>query len=108
RTVTAQITITEKEIGDVREGQEVLLKSRAYPDQIFRGTVTTIATAAEGTSSAADDPAGRAPVTPTGVGSFVITSEIANHSGLLKPGMTGLAKVLGGDRRVVDLLTRRL
>src|SRR5205823_4323344 len=44
----------------------------------------------------------------TGVRTFVITTQVDNRSGLLKPGMTGLAKVVGGDRRVVDLVMRRL
>jgi len=110
KTVTAQIVITEKEIGDVHEGQEVLLKSRAYPDMVFHGTVTTIATAAEGLPSAtADEAAGKPGSTSSAsVRTFIVTTQIENGSGLLKPGMTGLAKVRGGDRRVVDLVTRRL
>ena len=109
KTVTAQIVITEKEIGDVQVGQQVALKSRAYPDMVFHGTVTTIATAAEGISSgAAEASAGKTASTGTGVRSFVVTTQIDNRSGLLKPGMTGLAKVVGGERRVVDLVKRRL
>jgi len=27
---------------------------------------------------------------------------------LLKPGMSGHAKILGGERRVIDIITRRL
>src|SRR6266699_3311197 len=109
KTVTGQIVITEKEIGDVQVGQAVALKSRAYPDMVFHGTVTTIATAAEGLSSAAaEGSAAKAASTTTGVRTFVITTQVDNRSGLLKPGMTGLAKVVGGDRRVVDLVMRRL
>jgi len=110
QTVTAQIVITEKEIGDVHVGQQVALKSRAYPDLVFHGTVTTIGTAAEGISSAAAEAAtAKAGSTAgTGVRTFVVTTQIDNRSGFLKPGMTGLAKVVGGDRRVFDLVTRRL
>jgi multidrug resistance efflux pump len=110
KTVTAQIVITEKEIGDVHEGQAVVLKSRAYPDMVFHGTVTTIATAAEGLPTApAEAAAGKSSSTSSaGVTTFVVTTQIENGSGLLKPGMTGLAKVLGGDRRAVDLVKRRL
>jgi HlyD family secretion protein len=110
QTVTGQIVITEKEIGDVHVGQRVALKSRAYPDMVFHGTVTTIATAAEGLSSAAAEAsAGKTATTSvTGLRTFVITTQIDNRSGLLKPGMTGLAKVVGGDRRVVELVKRRL
>ena len=109
QTVTGEIVITEKEIGDIHVGQGVALKSRAYPDMIFHGTVSTIATAAEGlpsaTAVATTEKTGSA---STGVRTFVVTTEIDNRSGLLKPGMTGLAKVVGGDRRVVDLVKRRL
>ena len=109
KTVTGQIVITEKEIGDVHVGQQVALKSRAYPDLIFHGAVTTIATAAEGLPSAtAVATIEKTGSTSTGVRTFVVTTEIDNRSGLLKPGMTGLAKVVGGDRRVVDLVKRRL
>ena len=110
KTVTGQIVITEKEIGDVQVGQRVALKSRAYPDMVFRGTVTTIATAADGISSGDAEPsAGRTVSTAsTGVRNFVVTTQIDNRSGFLKPGMTGLAKVLGDDRRLIDLVTRRL
>jgi putative peptide zinc metalloprotease protein len=108
-TVTGQIVITEKEIGDVHVGQQVALKSRAYPDMVFHGTVTTIATAAEGLPSASAEAAtAKTGGTTTGVRTFVVTTQIDNRSGLLKPGMTGLAKVVGGDRRVVDLVQRRL
>ena len=109
KTVTGQIVITEKEIGDVQVGQQVALKSRAYPDMVFHGTVTTIATAAEGISSASTEAtAAKTAATTSGVRTFVVTTQIDNRSGLLKPGMTGLAKVVGGDRRVVDLIKRRL
>ena len=109
QTVTGEIVITEKEIGDIHVGQGVALKSRAYPDMIFHGTVSTIATAAEGLPSAtAVATTEKTGSTNTGVRTFVVTTEIDNRSGLLKPGMTGLAKVVGGDRRVVDLVKRRL
>jgi hypothetical protein len=37
-----------------------------------------------------------------------VTTEIDNSSGLLKPGMTGMAKIYCGDQRIIDLVTRRL
>jgi hypothetical protein len=39
---------------------------------------------------------------------FAVTTRIENHSLLLKPGMTGYAKILGGQRRIASLATRRL
>jgi hypothetical protein len=37
-----------------------------------------------------------------------VTTEIDNSAGLLKPGMTGVAKIYCGERRFIDLITRRL
>jgi len=37
-----------------------------------------------------------------------ITTEVDNSSGLLKPEMTGQAKVSCGERRLLDLATRRM
>jgi len=106
-TVTVQITIPEKEIADVHVGQGVVLRSRAYPDASFHGTVTAIATAAEGSSSAGGAPAAKSSSSSVG-GTFIVTTQIDNHSLLLKPGMTGQAKISCGKIRIVDLVRRRL
>jgi hypothetical protein len=82
----------------------------------FYGKVTAIATAAQGASSSSSGALaqmqGSAPatvprsaVTPKTV---TITSEIDNSSFLLKPEMTGQAKIFCGKRRLVDLVTRRI
>src|SRR5262249_45023657 len=44
KTITAEIAVSEKEIADVRSGQAVALKVRAYPERVFPGKVTRIAT----------------------------------------------------------------
>jgi len=111
RTVTAQIVISERDIADVRVGQEVVLRARAHPDQAFHGTVTYIATTAQGGSGpgqpGASSPAPSA--NPVAANRTVfVTTEIDNRSLLLKPEMTGQAKIYCGPRRVLDLLTRRL
>ncbi len=109
-TVTAQISVPEKELADVRSGEPVELRSRAYPDVVFRGTITAIATAAEGMSSNTSDVSGsKSPsTTPVAGNAFSVTTEIENGSGLLKPGMTGLAKISAGERRVANVIARRL
>src|SRR5205823_4582257 len=43
RSVRAEIAISEKEISDVRVGERVVLKARAYPERRFDGEVTSIA-----------------------------------------------------------------
>jgi len=111
KTVTAQIVISEKEIADVRVGQDVVVRTRAYPTEKFYGTVTSIAPSAEGSSmvEARAPSAGRSSHNAAGANTVVrVSTEIDNHSLLLKPEMTGEAKILCGQRRVLDLITRRL
>ncbi len=111
-TVMARIVVSEKEIGDVRVNQPVALRVRAYPNATFHGTVTAIATAADGSPTTTV----QAPLTSGSTGSsgavssktFTITTRIDNRALLLKAGMTGYAKILGGQRRIVALFARRL
>ena len=51
-----------------------------------------------------------APVATTvnGQQMVVVRSELQNDELLLKPEMTGVAKIYCGDRRIVDLMTRRM
>lgn len=109
RTMTAYITISEKDIADVRVGQPVVLKARAYPDVDFHGVVTSIATSAQGPGAGAT-PAGPASSGSPDVGNktILVTTQVDNHALLLKPEMTGHAKLFCGDRRILDLVTRRV
>ena len=95
-TVIAEIAISEKEIADVRVGQKVVLKARAFPQRSFEGTVTSIA------------PVAIAPDPMRGERTITVATQLENASLLLKPQMTGNARIYGGRRRIVDLLTRRL
>jgi len=116
--LTVEIPVPEKDIADVRVGQEVAFKARAYPNRTFYGTVTSIATttADDGSSSMGGAPApsgaegarGRAAGGGEGGTNILVTTQVANDSLLLKPGMTGQAKISCGRRRIVDLMTRRL
>jgi multidrug resistance efflux pump len=90
KTVTAEIPISEKEIADVDVGHQVLLKARAYPDQSFYGKVTSIAP----TAATRDE--------WQAVKTILVTTEIENASLVLKPEMTGNAKILCGKRRIVS------
>jgi putative peptide zinc metalloprotease protein len=96
KTITAEIAVSEKEIGDVKVGQPVVLKARAFPELTFTGIVTSIAPAA-----LKDEQAGREKI-------IRVMTETDNRELLLKPEMTGNAKVSCGSRRLIDLLTRRL
>jgi multidrug resistance efflux pump len=110
QTITALISVSEKEIADVRIGQTVRLKARAYPEMLFDGKVTGIATTAQAGGAAATAAAtlNPAPSVRTSPNSILVTTQIDNHAGFLKPGMTGIAKISGGDHRLFDLVKRRL
>lgn len=114
KTITVEIVIPEKEIGDVRLGQAVALKARAYPQDIFHGKVTSIATTARGNFDKSGSDNGVTPVAATAADegsagrAVLVTTEIDNSSLLLKPEMTGKAKIYCGERPIVDLMTRRL
>jgi len=119
-TVRAQLIVSEKEIADVRVGQPVALRVRAYPDIAFRGTVTAVAiegtplsgsqTTTGGTSSGTSgSSSGTSGSSSAGSPrTFVVTTQIDNHDLLLKPGMTGQGKIYAGERRIIGLFTRRL
>ena len=115
KTITAEIAVSEKEIADVHSGQAVALKVQAYPERVFPGKVTRIATAVQGATGSASTSASRAGLGGSGLANaakaantILVTTEIDNGEGLLKPGMTGMAKISCGQRRVIDLITRRL
>ena len=96
KTVRAEIAVPEKEIGEVKVGQPVFLKARAFPEAGFSGTVTSIAPAAVKVEEAWRGKVVR------------VTTAIDNPDLLLRPEMTGNAKIRCGERRIFDLVTRRL
>ncbi len=96
KTVKAEMVIPEKEIADVRVGQDVVLKVRAYPNLSFEGKVAAIAPIA----TKAEEKWQQRTV--------LVTTELRNDLMLLKPEMTGNAKIYCGKRRIFDLITRRL
>ena len=113
-TVTAQLVVSEKEIADVRVDQPVALRVRAYPDVVFHGTVTAVATEVAPTTSSQSTTgtpsSSTTPISTSGGPSraFVVTTQIDNHDLLLKPGMTGQGKIYAGQRRIIGLFKRRL
>lgn len=108
--LTVDIAIPENELADVHVGQTVDLKARAYPNQTFRGTVASIATSVQGGTAAPGSEATIAEPTASTSSprTILVTTEIDNRSLVLKPGMTGEAKITCGPRRLIDLVTRRL
>jgi multidrug resistance efflux pump len=110
KQITAEILVPEREIGDVRVGQGVGVKSRAYPDETFYGKVVSIGARAgnangDTTPGAVPDPSAHSALMK---GMVVVTTRLDNSSLLLKPEMTGKAKIYTGTRSLLSLTARRL
>jgi len=95
KTVTVEIAVPEKEIADVCLGQTVVLKARAYPRATLEGKVIAIA------------PIATKPNDWQPERTVLVTTRLDNSAGLLKPEMTGNAKIYCGEQRLLDLVTRR-
>jgi putative peptide zinc metalloprotease protein len=109
-TITAEIALSEKDVGDVATGQPVAVKVRSYPSLTFEGTVTSVAAMVRTGGVTPGVKPAAAPVPEEGGGDRVIlvTTEIENQSMLLKPEMTGRAKISCGEQPLLTVLTRRL
>ncbi len=81
-----RIQVPEREIGDVKEGAEVRLKTRALPDRIFTGRVDKIGGEAE--------PDENKQMT------YRVELLVDNQDGALKPGMTAFARISFGRKTV--------
>lgn len=82
------LTIDELDIPKVKIGQEVVIKAKAYPDQIFLGEVKKIASQGE---------------TTNGVSTFEVEVSIEDPKEL-KAGMTAIAKIVVSDKKQALLL----
>jgi len=96
QTVDAEIAVPENEISEVRIGQPVMLKARAYIDRSFMGKV--ISTSPVGIQST------------NGIAQrhFIVVTELENNTQLLRPEMTGNAKISCGNRHLYQIVFRRL
>ena len=113
RTVTAVIAVDEKDVADVKENQRVVLRARAFPDQEFYGKVNFVAISLLGKNNSRASETPVLPVAPVSSSSTtkhttIVTTQIENPALLLKPEMTGQAKILCGRKRALDLVTRRI
>jgi multidrug resistance efflux pump len=103
RRLRAEVEVPEGEAGEIRPGQKVKIKARAFPDRDFWGEVVSVASAAE--ASPAEE---RASFLPAPQSRIRVYTEVDNSEGLLKPEMTGNAKIYCGKKTLINLLTRRL
>jgi putative peptide zinc metalloprotease protein len=90
--VTVEMQVPEKEMADVQYGNPVRMNARGHPSLDLEGRVDFIAPVAQ---------------TVDGQQMVVVRSELQNDQLLLKPEMTGVARIYCGDRRIIDLMTRR-
>jgi putative peptide zinc metalloprotease protein len=93
-TLKARIYVPEKEISVVKLGNPVKLKVRSFPYLTFNGVVTKI-------DPLVIDEAEKHRV-------ILVTANIVNQDGLLKPGMTGKAKINCGNWPIYKLIMWRL
>jgi len=107
-TIVAQIMVSERDIGEVRPGQPIVVRTRAHPGVAFRGLVTSIAVAADASQAMALPTTTSSGSRSAAAKTFLVTSRIDNRTRLLRPGMTGRAKVSCGQHRISDLVGRRL
>lgn len=94
--VVIEMPVPEKEIDAIEVGQPVKFKVRGYPALSFRAAVMEIAPVAEH-GSGDGEPA-----------TILVRAGIDNQDRLLKPGMTGIAKIYAGWTVVAHVLTRDL
>jgi len=92
-TMLVVIKASEKYLDVLKEGQNVKLKVKSYPFSSFWGKVFKISQKAE------EDQAENV---------FRVTCKVENKNHLLKPGMSGYAKIYCGKRSIFNLLTRRI
>jgi putative peptide zinc metalloprotease protein len=92
-TIRVLMPVSEKDLDVIQSGQKVKAKVRSFPWKTFYGVVTRIAYQAEQHKSRQV---------------FLVTSKIDNSELLLKPGMTGQAKIYCGKRSIAYLLLRRI
>ncbi|MDH4222241.1 MAG: efflux RND transporter periplasmic adaptor subunit [candidate division Zixibacteria bacterium] len=92
-TMRAVIPLSEKDLDVITLGQKVKVKVRSFPLETYYGKVTRIAHQGEKYKSRQV---------------FFVTSKIANPNLILKPGMTGQAKIYCGKKNIAYLLLRRI
>jgi len=95
KVLVAAIEVPQEDISGVSVGGEVTLYTWSYPGRAFKGTVSAISPVASD-----DNPAHYSYVR--------VTTHIPNADGILKPKMTGYAKIMVTHRPVWDVLFRPL
>jgi multidrug resistance efflux pump len=90
--MVVEMPVPEKEISDVKPGYPLTMKVRGYPQLSFQAQVSEVSPVA---------------VAKGAERTVVVRGRLENGDGALKSGMTGVGKILCGERKIADLLTRR-
>ena len=91
-TLKAIIMLSEKELADIKLDQKVKFKVRSYPSMSFYGTIYRI---------------GKKIVEQGDKRVFMVECRIPNTEHILKPGMTGVANIYCGKRKLSSLIYRK-
>lgn len=83
-----ETSVSEADIGKVKEGQEVEYTLDGYPDSTFKGKVTQVRLS---------------PTTESNVVTYTVIIEVENDEGKLMPGMTANVSIITGKKE--DILT---
>ena len=83
-----ETSVSEADIGKVKEGQDVEYTLDGYPDSIFMGKVTQVRLS---------------PITESNVVTYTVVIEVDNQDGKLLPGMTANVSIITGKKE--DILT---
>jgi multidrug resistance efflux pump len=92
-TVIVEMPVPEKEIGEVRMGFPITMKVRGFPERWYEAHVSSIAPVAAANGSAR---------------TVIVQGQLENPDGGLKAGMTGVGKILCGERMIFEILSRRM
>ena len=78
-----ETSVSEADIGKVKEGQDVEYTLDGYPDSIFKGIVTQVRLS---------------PTTESNVVTYTVVIEVENNEGKLLPGMTANVSIITGKK----------
>lgn len=92
--ILVRVQVGEEALSDVRLGQNVRVKTRTFPDRVFRGTVSKIG--------------GEGEASENGHRTYRLEFTIQNEDGLLRPGMTVFTRADYGRRPVMWLLAHKM
>ncbi len=92
--VLVRVQVGEEALSDIRLGQNVRVKTRTFPDRVFRGIVSKVG--------------GESEVNENGQRTYRLEFTIQNGEGWLKPGMTVFTRADFGRRPVIWLLGHKL